>query len=104
MTGKPINASDENCPLMQKKLKLVCHKCSWYKHVRGTHPQSGEDMDHWDCAIALIPMLLIENGRQIGSSNAAIVSLRNEFVEGNNKRIATDVMRTSAMIKASQQR
>jgi hypothetical protein len=101
--SKPVHEADEICPLMNKKRKLVCHKCAFYKHVRGIHPQSGEDMDHWDCSIALLPMLMIETGRQINTTNAALVSLRNEFVEGNDKRISTDIMRTSALIRASQQ-
>jgi hypothetical protein len=85
---------------MRKKQKLVCHTCAWYKHIRGLNPQTNEEMDHWDCAIGLLPTLMIETGRQINVSNAALVSLRNEFVDGNNKRMATDVIRTQALIRA----
>jgi len=98
--SKPIHESDEMCPLMKSKRKLVCHKCAWYKHIRGLNPQTNEEMDHWECAIALLPTLMIETGRQMNVNNAAMVSLRNEFVENTTRRIAADVIRTTALIKA----
>lgn len=37
-------------------------------------------MDQWQCAINLLPVLLIENGRQQHSTASAIESFRNETV------------------------
>lgn len=99
--SKPVHESKEMCPLMKSRRELVCHKCAWYKHVRGTHPQTGEEIDQWDCSISMLPMLLIENSRQQHVTGAAINSMRNEFVVGNNKRIASDLLRTQALIKAA---
>jgi hypothetical protein len=101
--SKPIHESKEICPLMKSKRELVCHKCAWYTHIRGMHPQTGEEIDRWDCSISLLPILMIETGRQMGTANEALVALRNDFTEGNNKRIATDVIRTQALIRANRQ-
>jgi hypothetical protein len=98
--NKPIHDSEEMCPLMKSKRKLVCHKCAWYNHIRGKNPQSNEEMDYWDCAVAMLPILMVETGRQQMTTSESVLSLRNEFVEGNNKRIATDLLRTQALIRA----
>jgi len=100
---KPEHDSDEMCPLFKSKRKLVCHKCAWYNHVRGEHPQTGEEIDKWECAIAMMPLLLIENSRRQHETNGSIQSLRNEFVEGNNKRITSDLIRTQVLLRARQQ-
>jgi hypothetical protein len=102
--NKPIHDSDEMCPLMNKKRKLVCHKCAFYMHIRGKHPQSDADMDNWDCAVVFMPVLMIENVRHLNANHAAITSLREEVVDGNNRRITADVMRTTALIQASQRK
>jgi hypothetical protein len=39
------------------------------------------------CAIAALPMLLIENSQQQRGTAAAVESFRNEMVEGNNMHI-----------------
>ena len=99
--SKPQCESNEMCPLMKSKRSLVCHKCAWYIHIRGTHPQSGDPMDKWECSVALLPMLMIETGRLTNATNDAIISMRNEFVNGTDKRITADLARTTALIKAT---
>jgi|SRR3954462_13402061 len=100
--SKPVCESHEMCPLFKSKRELVCHKCAWYTHIRGNHPQTGEDMDKWDCSIALLPILLIENSRQQHVNNSAITSLREETIKGNNKVIAAELLRTQAIMKLGQ--
>lgn len=71
------------CPLIKKK--CVEHKCKWYNQIIGTDPNTGTDVNKWDCAIAWLPMLLIE-GTMVGNqTGAAIESFRNEMVNQNNK-------------------
>lgn len=70
------------CPLIQKECKG--HKCAWYTQVRGHNPNTGEDMDHWGCAMAWLPVLLIENSQQQRGTGAAVESFRNEMVKGNS--------------------
>lgn len=69
------------CPLIKKN--CIEKKCSWYMHVRGMNPNTGEDVDHWDCAVSWMPMLLIENSQQQRSTGAAVESFRNEMVKSH---------------------
>jgi hypothetical protein len=59
----PRGPADRKCPWWQRKMSDVCHACPLWIQVRGKHPQSGEDIDRWDCAMAWMPMLLIENSQ-----------------------------------------
>lgn len=68
-----------NCPLDGfnpcKKLE-----CAWFMQVRGHNPNTGEEVDEWGCAIAWMPILLIENSQQQRQTGAAVESFRNEMV------------------------
>jgi len=70
------------CPLHQKDTATVCHLCPWWTRVLGKNPQSEEMIDDWRCAVALLPMLLIENAQQGRQTGAAVETLRNELVAG----------------------
>ena len=65
---------NRKCPLMGD---CVEHACAWYTHVAGQHPQTGEAIDRWDCAVTLLPMLMIETARH-ARDTAAQVSAANE--------------------------
>jgi hypothetical protein len=79
MAQIPQAAPGRVCPLHQKDVSKVCHKCPWWTLLRGKHPQTGDDLDEWACSIALLPMLLIENSRTTRSVAAATESFRNEM-------------------------
>ena len=66
------------CPLLKKK--CVEHDCKFYVQVMGTHPQTGQDVNNFDCAISWLPVLLIEGSQQSRHTGAAIESFRNEMV------------------------
>ena len=68
------------CPLHKKSMETVCHKCPWWTLVRGKNPNTGEDVDRWDCSLSFLPMLLIETAQQSRQSGAATESMRNEMV------------------------
>lgn len=70
------------CPLHKQDVSEVCHKCPWWNRVMGKNPQNEEIFDDWRCAIALLPMLLIENAQQTRQAGAATESFRNELVAG----------------------
>lgn len=74
--------SKDNCPL---NAFSPCqeHNCAWYMQVRGKNPNTGEDMDHWGCAMAWLPVLMIENSQQQRQTGAAVESFRNEMVKAN---------------------
>lgn len=63
---------------MRKDVSKCCHACEWYDHIRGVNPQTGEQIDKWGCAIAFMPMLMIENSQQQRQTGAAVESFRNE--------------------------
>ena len=43
----------------------------------GGEPQTGKEIDEWDCAVKWMPMLLIENSQQQRQTGAAVESFRN---------------------------
>ncbi len=64
------------------------HKCEWYINVMGQHPQSGESINKFGCAMSFLPMLMIENSQQQRQTSASIQSFRNEMVKGNEELLA----------------
>lgn len=70
------------CPLHKVDVSKVCHICPWWTKVTGKHPQSEEMIDDWRCAVALLPMLLIEGAQMTRQTGAAVESMRNELVAG----------------------
>jgi len=73
----------DNCPLNNFE---PCKKldCAWFIQIRGKDPQSGKDVDDWGCAVAWMPMMLIENSQQQRQTGAAVESFRNEMVKAND--------------------
>jgi len=69
------------CPLLKKD--CIGIKCSWFTQVRGTNPNTGQEVDEWNCAITWLPVLLIENSQQQRQTGAAVESFRNEMVKAN---------------------
>ena len=67
------------CPLLQKD--CIGLQCSWITQIRGKHPQTGEEIDEWMCAVKWLPVLLLDNTQQQRQSGAAIESFRNEVTK-----------------------
>lgn len=78
---KPRSKSTLLCPKFQKQQRTVCHKCAFWEHIKGTHPQTGEPLDKWGCVIVHQFMLGLENNKVTYEQGAAVESLRNELVE-----------------------
>lgn len=78
---KPRPNTKMKCPLWQKPMKQVCHTCEWWIRIQGKHPQSDEILDHWGCAVAWLPILMIENSQQQRQTGAAVESFRNEVLK-----------------------
>ena len=70
-----------DCPLWKSACKE--HGCRWYIQVQGNNPNTGEQINRWDCAISWLPVLLIENSQQQRQTGAAVESFRNEMVVAN---------------------
>ena len=74
------------CPLLKKA--CVEHQCRWYLQLLGKHPQTGQDISEWGCAVELLPILLIETSKEVRQAAAATESLRNENVSAAGSMIA----------------
>ena len=74
----------QNCPLNDFN---PCKQfdCAWFIKIQGKDPNSGKPLEDWGCAIAWMPVLLIENAQQSRSTGAAVESFRNEMVEANQR-------------------
>lgn len=83
MDQRPLGPKDMTCPLHRAPMVKVCHACPLWIHVRGKHPQSDAEVDRWDCALAWMPVLLIENSQKQHQTGAAVESFRNEMVKAN---------------------
>jgi hypothetical protein len=72
-----------NCPLDGFK---PCRQleCAWFMKVRGTNPNTGEEIDEYGCSVAWLPVLMIENSQQQRQTGAAVESFRNEMVKSND--------------------
>lgn len=92
--------SKTNCPLhnFQPCRQL---ECAWFMKIRGTNPNSGEETDEWGCAIAWLPILIIENSQQQRQTGAAVESFRNEMVKNNevSKNILLSTLNVSTAQK-----
>ena len=71
------------CPFGSKCEEIKDGKlltCSWYTHINGKDPQSESIVDKAMCAIAWIPVLLIENAQMINGVHNIVGSLRDETI------------------------
>lgn len=73
----------QNCPLDGFN---PCRQleCAWFMKMRGTNPNTGEEIEDWACSMAWLPMLLIENSQQQRQTGSAVESFRNEMVKAND--------------------
>jgi hypothetical protein len=77
---------EPNCPLDKFK-PCRQHKCAWFTQVRGTDPNTGNEVDEWGCAMSWMPMLILEGAAQSRSTGSAIESFRNEVVKANQDNL-----------------
>ncbi len=68
-----------HCPLLDRE--CLQFKCAFWTQLRGKNPQSGAEIDEWACAVAWLPILLIENAKEVRQGAAATESFRNEVVK-----------------------
>ena len=81
-----------NCPLDGFK---PCRQleCAWFVQIRGTNPNTGEEIDDYGCSMAWMPVLMIENSQQQRQTGAAVESFRNEMVKAND--VSQQVLRAT---------
>lgn len=81
----PQAPKGRDCPLHRCDVSKVCHKCPWWIQLRGKDPQTGADLDDWNCSVALLPVLLIENAKTTRSVAAATETFRNEMATAHQQ-------------------
>lgn len=69
------------CPLIKKD--CIGLKCAWFTRVQGFDKNTGKEVDEYQCAIAWMPMLMVENSGTQRETGAAVESFRNEMVRAN---------------------
>jgi hypothetical protein len=68
---------DPICPFLKKA--CIQHDCMMFTHLTMIHPQTGAGVDEFGCAIAWMPILLIEGSNQSRKVAASVDSARNEI-------------------------
>ena len=81
------------CPLIKKD--CVQLQCAWFTQLRGTNPQTGQEIDEWLCAIAAMPMLQIEVAKEARQGAAATESFRNEMVRAQTEVLPSFIKQLS---------
>jgi hypothetical protein len=71
--------SERTCPFGH-----TCAACLLQTTLRGINPQTGAELDNVGCALAFLPVLLVENSNQQRQTAAAVESFRNEMINGND--------------------
>jgi hypothetical protein len=89
------------CPLLQKE--CIGLQCAWITQIRGTNPNTGEEVDEWECAVKWLPMLLIENSQQQRQTGAAVESFRNEMVENSSTVIKSIAAQSQPLFEVTKQ-
>jgi len=73
-----------SCPLGHKCEEArdgAIHRCTWFVQLRGRNPNTGEEVDELGCAMAWMPVLLIETAGAARSTSASVESFRNTMVQ-----------------------
>jgi hypothetical protein len=82
-------AKEDYCPLWHKPCEKVCPTCKWQTHIRGKNPNTGQDIDRWDCAVSFQVLIQMEISQNARSGAAATESFRNEMVRQNGEIVQT---------------
>ena len=73
-----------SCPLGSKCEEVKdnkLHRCAWYTCLQGKDPQSEQHIDEWRCAMAWMPVMMVENAQTTRGVNSAVCSLRDESIK-----------------------
>ena len=67
------------CPLIKED--CIGLQCAWFTKVAGYDTNTGKEVEEWQCAVAWMPLLMVENSGQQRQTGAAVESFRNEMVK-----------------------
>ena len=101
--SKPSNTNGGTCPLWRKACAVVCQSCELWTHIRGKHPQTGADLDHWSCAFVMMPVLSIENTQAQRQTTASIDAFRNEVHKSADQSLVGAIAQLNNHMREVQQ-
>ncbi len=78
---------------------VVEHRCRKWCHFLGKHPQTGADIDAWDCRDQLEHLFWIEAARQQRGTTASVDKLANEVAKANDSGMASALMGLNAQAR-----
>lgn len=84
--------------VIEESGRQVLIRCPLYTKVEGRDPQNDNPIEHWACALAWLPTLLIENSKEVRQGAAATESFRNVMLE-LNKGVPPEVIEGMAMAR-----
>lgn len=67
------------CPFLNKP--CIEKDCILFVNVQGKHPQTGKDIDMWDCSFKIQNLLLMEHGRQLEGLRIVSEETRNQTIK-----------------------
>lgn len=87
----PLGAKCED--VKHENGKPVLYRCPWYIKVRGVNNNTGEEYDHWNCAIAWMPTLMVNTGNDTKQNTMVLNEFKNEVIKKQNERDALETFR-----------
>lgn len=80
----PHGPEDLKCPMWRKPMVEVCHVCPLWIQLRGKDPQTMQEIDRWNCSLAEVPGLLVENSQRQLQTAATVQELRNDVARNTS--------------------
>jgi len=82
---KPAGPKGMTCPFHRRDMSRVCSTCPMWVSIKGTNPQTGVEVDQWECAIAVTPMTVLEAAKQSREAGASVDHLRADFAKAHEQ-------------------
>ena len=82
------------CPFIKKD--CIGLKCTMFIKMRGVNPNTGAEVDEWDCTLKWLPVLLIENAKEVRQGAAATESFRNEVIKAKQDDLRVEAARLAS--------
>jgi len=63
--------------------KIETHACPKWINIIGKEPQTGQNINQWNCSDAWVPILLIENSKMQHETAASVDMFRESMLQAN---------------------